>query len=702
MKRIVFIGGIGKLDQFGGELTKNKEIIKRLRDLGYKVTEIDSFQCGSSKIKLVRFVLKVLLNLIVHFRSIFIFSTSFRNIYPIVKIIYWSPIKYNLIYWVIGGNIGERIRAGAYSHRYLKLIDLFIVEGIKMKYDLVNEGYNNVWYMPNLKTIGDVVRTDKFNDGRIHFVFLSRIMPDKGCDYILQAAKSLNDSGYADKFVIDFYGNIDPEYKERFMSGVEQMDNVNYCGTINLLDPANYKTIARYNVMLFPTYWKGEGFPGVVIDAYKSGIPILASDWNLNPEFIKNGKTGLIFPTHSSKALKDSILSLINREYDLDELSENCYGYVARFDTTAAIPQPLVSKFDKLRRGWSLRKLIKQSNFIYYLRFRFISKDYKKGVSRMNSSSFKSKEIVNEEMKDMERYWHTPSFDYIRYELFNKELSKDELLDYIPTTNFYNDYLDKRMKNLRESLYDDKLLMFHLFRSLDIETPYVIAVILGGTIKSAYGKSLDLGELERAFDKNKKYFFKPVTGNGGTGICVYKFEEPLKDFISKLSPDTRYIVQEGLVPRADFAEINSSSINTIRAITQHNGSKSKMTVAILRIGRNGKDVDNSHQGGMSCQIDVTTGKLYPSARTEHGNESFTSHPDSGFIFQDHQIDGWDKIKETVEIYADLLPEIKDIGWDIAITDKGLVVIELNLGFGIAHIQCTCGGARRLLNVYPSK
>lgn len=40
---IIFFGGVGSSDQFGGELTKNKEIIARLQELGCRVDVIDSY-----------------------------------------------------------------------------------------------------------------------------------------------------------------------------------------------------------------------------------------------------------------------------------------------------------------------------------------------------------------------------------------------------------------------------------------------------------------------------------------------------------------------------------------------------------------------------------------------------------------------------------------------------------------------------------
>ena len=50
---------------------------------------------------------------------------------------------------------------------------------------------------------------------------------------------------------------------------------------------------------------------------------------------------------------------------------------------------------------------------------------------------------------------------------------------------------------------------------------------------------------------------------------------------------------------------------------------------------------------------------------------------------------------------------KYIGYNGVITSKVLIdtpnkieMIELNLGYGIAHLQCTCGGMRRILDIYP--
>lgn len=62
--------------------------------------------------------------------------------------------------------------------------------------------------------------------------------------------------------------------------------------------------------MLFPTYYHGEGFPGNVIDAYNSGLPVIATDWLYNKEVVLDGKTGLLVPVKDPSALSDAIMKL--------------------------------------------------------------------------------------------------------------------------------------------------------------------------------------------------------------------------------------------------------------------------------------------------------------------------------------------------------------------------------------------------------
>lgn len=702
-KRIIFFGGVGNEKQFGGELTKNKEIIRRLRELGCKVTVLDSFGCSRDKFKLIKLLLLFLCNVLAHSQATFIFSTSFRNIYPLMKLLRLYPVKLHMVYWVIGGNLLERIQMGAYAEKYLKMMHCYIVEGKKIKREMELLGYKNVLHLPNFKTIGALPRVQKYEDGRIHFLFLSRIIPDKGCRYIMQSVRKLNSKGLADKFTVDFYGSVDEEYREEFETDCKELTNVSYQGSINLQEEKNYAAIARYHYMLLPTYWLGEGFPGVVMDAYKAGMPLLASDWNLNPEFVEHGRTGFIYPTHSVDGLVEVMKRAVMGIANYNELVHNCQEAAYRYDTNNVVDVKVLNIISlPLHSGSLVRELLKKSELVYFSHFKCVDTDYKVNLKRMKFSTLKSKQQIKQEMKMVADYWKCDPAHYVRYGLFDKLLTREELLDYVPAYYYYNFYLFPQYKEVNRKIYDDKLQLYHLFQRHHIATPEVLAVVHHGRLCEPGGLKPCDTLLQKSFRDEERLFFKPVNGQGGTGIEVFKEgrDGELSTFISRLDHKTQYVVQAGIEQREDIAKINDSSVNTLRMVTQFSEGKPHLCACVMRIGRNGKEVDNSHQGGMSVEIDVETGAFSPFATAEHGGGSYSEHPDSGFIFKGKTIEGWKEIRSTVLIYADEFPCLKEIGWDIALTKNGVQAIEMNLGFGLDHLQVTCGGMRRKLNLSP--
>ena len=343
-KKIVFFGGVGSETVFGGEPSKNKEIIARLKELDCDVVVLDSYKSRQNKLKLLRIIFLFFCYYIFCPQRTFIFSTSFGNIYFLIKLLNRLPLKRNIVYWVIGGTFAERVSKGMYLCKYVKIISHFIVEGDKMRKVLHLLGFENVYVIPNFKTIIDLPEIRKNDDGRIHFLFISRIMPEKGCQYIMQSVDALNKKGYKDKYVVDFYGGIEPSYKEEFECDVNRFDNVKYCGSLQLQNESNYVVLASYHYMLFPTYWLGEGFPGVVVDAYKAGVPIIASDWNFNREFVVSGETGFVVPTHSVEKLSEIMEDAILNKYDNAKLSSNCQQKVLEYDTKMVVNFELINQ----------------------------------------------------------------------------------------------------------------------------------------------------------------------------------------------------------------------------------------------------------------------------------------------------------------------------------------------------------------------
>ena len=324
MKDIVFVGWVntGKLP-VDGETTKNQYIIAELEKY-CTVHVLDFYQ----KNKHPWICLQALWAFIRYPQATIIFSTSVQNVYAMLKLFMKLGVRRKIIHWVIGGNFGDLIQKGRYNVAVFNYVKYNLVQCHEMIDKLESAGVTNAKFVSNFKPINyypDLDECHKVRNsyGKMRFVFLSRIMADKGCDYILTAARLLNEQGYTDKYMIDFYGKVDSDYKETFEKGVDSLDNVCYHGLLNLKSKEGYDELATYHAMLFPSYWRGEGFAGVFIDAFIAGLPVLASDWAHNAECIVDGKTGVIYPTHNVEALRQVMEDCICHRVDLEMLSIN-------------------------------------------------------------------------------------------------------------------------------------------------------------------------------------------------------------------------------------------------------------------------------------------------------------------------------------------------------------------------------------------
>lgn len=332
-----------------GETMKNQLMIQRLTELGVHCRIIDIK--GWRKRPWV--FLQLAWDLVAHKGDTILFASSAANTYPMMKIMYRIGWKQKTVHWVIGGLFGERVQNGFFDKKVVRIIDHTLVESPLMKEQLDDCGIRDVRVVPNFKPITyypDIAWKKVLESGRrTRFVYLSRIIPEKGCDYIIDAARALDAQGLQDKYEIDFYGKIDEEYKPRFMQSLSGLANVRYSGFLNLRENAGYDTLSRYDMMLFPTYWPGEGFAGVFIDAQISGLPMIATDWRHNKYFLEEGMTATLIPAHDADALVSKMKSCINGEFNLYDMAQCCQKSARNFDTKNVITKELLQDINILK-----------------------------------------------------------------------------------------------------------------------------------------------------------------------------------------------------------------------------------------------------------------------------------------------------------------------------------------------------------------
>ena len=130
-----------------------------------------------------------------------------------------------------------------------------------------------------------------------------------------------------------------------------------------------------------------------------------------------------------------------------------------------------------------------------------------------------------------------------------------------------------------------------------------------------------------------------------------------------------------------FVNFNASSVNTVRFMTTLWPDGSARVIATwFKVGRAGKCVDNAGCGGnIDAGVKVDTGEIYNVMQFDGWRKAkgIESHPDSGAQLNGVIIKNWEAIKAEVIKFQQAFPYCKAAGWDIAITDEGPVVIEVN-------------------------
>ncbi len=181
-----------------------------------------------------------------------------------------------------------------------------------------------------------------------------------------------------------------------------------------------------------------------------------------------------------------------------------------------------------------------------------------------------------------------------------------------------------------------------------------------------------------AFLQNKeRIIFKPLEGSSGQGIVKYEKADwaDLPLFRDQLIESGPAILEEIVVQHPDMARLCPTSVNTVRIATLLGEKKEGIVYAFLRIG-NGRVMDNVDCGGMAARVDLESGKLLTVGADKQGN-TFEKHPMTGTPIVGFQVPFFEEAKQMCLEAMRMVPQVRFVAWDVAITEKGPVFIEGN-------------------------
>lgn len=172
---------------------------------------------------------------------------------------------------------------------------------------------------------------------------------------------------------------------------------------------------------------------------------------------------------------------------------------------------------------------------------------------------------------------------------------------------------------------------------------------------------------------------KPTSSTQGKGVikihCGSGVTDKREIYDRITGTDKRMICEECIIQHPDIAAFNPSSVNTIRVLTIVDGGVCHHVYAGFRMGC-GDVVDNFHAGGIIASIDVATGVTCMDAINLDGVH-FPTHPKSGLPTLGFQIPHWDQVLAITEQAALRMEGVGMVGWDVAVTEQGVCLIEGN-------------------------
>lgn len=214
-------------------------------------------------------------------------------------------------------------------------------------------------------------------------------------------------------------------------------------------------------------------------------------------------------------------------------------------------------------------------------------------------------------------------------------------------------------------------------------------------------KDLD-ASLESVFDLVKRegaLACKPQKGSQGEGFYKLSYEngeyfmnhEPAsREQILEIlgDPESQYLITEYIKQHPLIDEIYSGAVNTLRVISfMKDGKTPQIGNAYMRFGSTATGaVDNMGAGGMTVEVDETTGRFFNAMMiTDNTIIPIDRHPDTGALMEG-QIPHWDKIVEGIKELHLAMPELEYLGFDIAVTEDGMKLPEINRAPGLPKIE----------------
>lgn len=268
--------------------------------------------------------------------------------------------------------------------------------------------------------------------------------------------------------------------------------------------------------------------------------------------------------------------------------------------------------------------------------------------------------------------------DYFSFKFY--DLPKEVWSTY-PCTGFMYEYQIK-MNPLKERMVlHDKIRFLEKFNSLSGRHWATLE-------KLKSDKKFAADFINRA---GKKMVLKNSTGQAGKQVEVIDIPANIPESVIKIMEANNFdLAEHYIIQHDELMKMSPSAVNSIRMVTQYIQDKAILLFAFLRVSVN-SSVDNLSVGSygvnFGAAIDINTGEISkPGVYLDATKPEVHYHPVTNTPVVGFKIPYWEECKDLAIKAAELTPGNRSIGWDIAVTNEGPVLIEGNHNWNLLSMS----------------
>ena len=292
------------------------------------------------------------------------------------------------------------------------------------------------------------------------------------------------------------------------------------------------------------------------------------------------------------------------------------------------------------------------------------------------------KQIKQENVAHLKKYKEVNDF-YMLYGLDIEGSDATAFIDYRSFMITRNNLNKVGNPDSQIVILRDKFLFYKYLSSNGVAVADVFAIMKNGKL---FDTDMSLYNEEKLKGKTN-FFIKSIDGECASFVKRVKDYEEYMQIRTQLDPKQGYIFQEALVQCEKMNELNPCSINTMRVVTVMKDGEVSVLTKLLRVGtQKTGNVDNWAAGGLAIGIQ-NDGYLkdYGFYKPKFG-QKVNVHPDTGIVLSEFEIPFFEEATALVCKAHKTLYNIHSIGWDVAFTKDGPVLIEGNDNWEISLMQ----------------